>query len=390
MSEFKGSIAQVNVQFPIETVIEPIAGENYSRAIIFMHLDLASVNLPGVDSPSAGLKVELDSSTYEELTGDKLKKWLTPFFTSAQAAKVAVALYDTDTTSEVDDGAGGTTTVTTPAVSPLGAVYDAYKYWAYFKFMLATSENEQDEQVNLAVLCLADPLYSRLWVGLSDSDVLTKSSALVTALKNAKANARVIYNPDTDINPALSQLGDSLAVINSTGTPVGNDIDGHAFNNGTKASGGLDSDGNRVNLTATQKSALDEQKIGYNTWCGDGTENVVTEGSLTLEGNVECADWIKHYIEYLCKIKSANYMTQRNRFRNNAEYQATLAILSDVVKPFVDFGRFANFVITAPTFSNLPASADSFTVPNAWKAHFIDRIRNITVYGTLYVTKPSK
>ena len=35
MSEFKGSIAQVNVQFPIETVIEPVAGENYTRAIIF-------------------------------------------------------------------------------------------------------------------------------------------------------------------------------------------------------------------------------------------------------------------------------------------------------------------------------------------------------------------
>ena len=37
MSQFKGSIAQVNVNYPIETVITPMAGENYSRAVIFTH-----------------------------------------------------------------------------------------------------------------------------------------------------------------------------------------------------------------------------------------------------------------------------------------------------------------------------------------------------------------
>lgn len=386
MSEFRGSIAQVNVQFPIETVIEPIAGENYTRGMIFMPLSLATANLPGIDTPAAGMKIEIDSSSYGIVTGDKLKKWLVPFFTSAQAAKIAVVIYDVDTTQ--DDGNGGSVVV--PATSPIEAVYEAYKYWGYFKFGFADTADYNDLQVTLANLCLADPLYSRLWVGTDDADVLTKSSALITALKNVKANARVIYNPDSDINPALSQLGDSLGVSNSTGTPVGNDIDGHAFNNGTKASGALDPDGNRLNLTATQKAALDEQKIGYNTWVGDGTENVVTEGSMTLEGNIECADWIKHYVEYMCKIKAANYMTQRNRFRNNAEYQATLAILADVIKPFVDFGRLADFILTAPTFAQLPKSADSFTVPNAWEATFIDRIRTITVYGTLYVTQPSK
>ena len=90
MSEFRGSIAQVNVQFPIETVIEPVAGENYTRALIFMPLSLAATNLPGVDTPAAGMKVELDSSSYGTVTADALKKWLLPFFTSAQAAKLAL------------------------------------------------------------------------------------------------------------------------------------------------------------------------------------------------------------------------------------------------------------------------------------------------------------
>ena len=38
MSKFKNSIAQDNVQFPIETVIETVPGAAYSRAIIFMNV----------------------------------------------------------------------------------------------------------------------------------------------------------------------------------------------------------------------------------------------------------------------------------------------------------------------------------------------------------------
>lgn len=375
MSEFRGSIAQVNVQFPIETVIEPVAGENYTRALIFMPLSLAATNLPGVDTPAAGMKVELDSSSYGTVTADALKKWLLPFFTSAQAAKLAVVIYDDTVEAETN---------------LLADVYEAYKYWAYFKFGFAASADYNSLQASLATLCLADPLYSQLWVGTSDADALSKSSALITALKAVNADARVIYNPDTNINPALAQLGDSLAVANATGTPVGNDIDMHAFNNGVKASGALDADGNRINLTATQKAALDEQKIGYNTWVGDGTENVTTEGSLTLAGNLVGAQWVKNYIEYMCKVRTANYITQRNKFRNNEQYQAILLILSDVVRPFLAFSRLANFIITAPVFSDLAVSADSFIVPNAWQADYIDKLRSVTVYGTLYVTQPSK
>lgn len=384
MSEFRGSIAQVNVQFPIETVIEPVAGENYTRAIIYMHVNLATANLPGIDTPVAGMKIELDSSSYGSVTGDALKKWLVPFFTSAQAAKLAVVLYDTDTT----DTSGGEP-VTVPATAPIGDVYEATKYWAYFKFGFASAADYNALQVSLATLCVADPLYSQLWVGTSDTDVLTKTSALITALNGASADARVIYNPDANINPALAQLGDSLATANVTGTPVGNDTDMHGFNT-IKASGATDSEGNVGNLTATQKAALDEQFIGYNTWVGDGTENVVTEGSMTLKGNVVGAQWVKCYIEYMCKIRTANFITRRNKFRNNAEYQATLCILSDVVKGFLDFGRLDAFKITAPIFANLPKSADALTVPNAWEATYIDKIRSVTVYGTLYVTQPTK
>lgn len=376
MANFDGSIAQVNVQFPIETVIEPVSGENYTKALIFIPLGKAEEYLPTTESPAAGQKIELDSSNYGKLTGGLLKTWLVPFFTSAQAAKIAVAIYDVDA-EEVT------------AKAPLNKVYEAYKYYAYFKFGLAPSSDYNALQTQLAQLCKADPLYSQLWVGTSDPQVLTKESSLVSALKGVAADARVVYNPDGTINAALAQLGATLAQSNATGTPVGNDIDMLAFNT-IGASGADDADGNPTNLDATQKATLDEQKIGYNTYVGDGTENVVTEGSQTLQGNVVGAQWVKSYIEYMCKIRTANLITRRNKFRNNDQYQAILLILSDIVKDFLNFGRLADFKITAPVFSDLAKSADAIVVPNAWEATYIDKLRSVTVYGTLYVTQPSK
>lgn len=385
MSQFKGSIAQVNVNYPIETVITPMAGENYSRAVIFMHVNNAASYLPGVTSPAAGDFIELDSGNYGTVTGGKLKNWLVPFFTKATSAKVGIALFDTDTT----ESSGGGEPVTVPATAPLSTVYEAKKMYGYFKFACEESAGYNDLQVLLSNLCKADPLYSVLWIGTSDSAVLSKTSSLITSLKAADSKARVIYNSNDSINPALAQLGASLSAANVTGTPVGNSVDMLQFNT-IGASGNADAEGNRVNLTATEKAALDDQKIGYQTWVGDGTENVVTEGSLYLNGDSVGANWVKAYIEYMCKIKTANYITRLNTFRNNQTYQAILLILTDQVRPFLQFGRLDGFRLTAPTFDQLPASGDQITVPNAWEATYIDNVREVTVYGTLYITQPTR
>ena len=386
MSQFKDSIAQTNVNFPIETVITPMAGENYSRAMIFMHVSNAATYLPGITSPApaAGDFIELNSNNYGTITGGKLKNWLVPFFTKATTAKVGIAIFDTDTT----DTSGGEP-VTVPATAPLATVYEAKKMYGYFKFAIEESAGYNTAQVNLSNLCITDPLYSVLWVGTNDADLLTKTSALLTALKASNSTARVIYNADGDINPALAQLGASLASANATGTPVGNSVDMIAFNT-IQASGAANADGEHIDLTATEKAALDDQKIGYQTWIGDGTENVATEGSLYLNGDSVGANWVKSYIEYMCKIKTANYITRLNTFRNNQTYQAILTLLTDQVRPFLQFGRLDNFIITAPTFDNLPSSGDQITVPNAWEATYIDNVREVTVYGTLYLTQPTR
>ena len=380
MSQFKGSIAQTNVNFPIETVITPMAGENYSRAVIFMNVSNAATYLPGVDNPAAGDLIELNSNNYGTLTGGKLKSWLVPFFTKATTAKVGIAIFDTDQEGDPDP---------VPATAPLATVYEAKKMYGYFKFAIEESADYNAVQVELSNLCVADPLYSVLWVGTSDTNVLTKASALISALKTAGSTARVIYNSNADINGALAQLGATLSSANTTGTPVGNSVDMLAFNT-IQASGNTDEDGEHVNLTATEKAALDDQKIGYQTWVGDGTENVVTEGSLYLNGDSVGANWVKAYIEYLCKVKTANFMTRMNTFRNNPTYQAELLIVVEQVRPFLEFGRLDGFVLTAPPFNQLPKSGDQIVVPNAWEATYIDNEREVTIYGTLYLTQPTR
>lgn len=372
--KFDGSFAQVNVQFPIETVIEPMAGENYSRALIFLPVSLASTYLPGVSSPTAGTLISLDSSSYGTITGGLLRTWLIPFFTSASAVDVGCAIYD--------DAEEAT-------ANKLADVYTKFKFYAYFKFGIAGNTEYNALQAALCNLCATDTLYSRLWVGTSDSNVLTSTSALVTALNNTSGTYRLIYNPDTDINPALAQLGKTLGTANSTGTPIGNDVDTVAFKT-IGASGADDEDGNPTNLTATQKAALDAQNIGYNTYVGDGTGNVITEGSLYSDGSSVGAEWVKSYIEYMCKVNTASYLSRMNKFRNNATYQGIILILSNIVNQFVTLGRLDGFTITAPVFSDLPKSGDTITVPNAWNATYIDTVREVTVYGTLYLTQPTR
>jgi filamentous hemagglutinin family protein len=380
MSQFKNSIAQVNVNYPIETVITPMAGENYSRAMIFMNVAQAATYLPGVTSAAAGQLIELDSTNYGELTGGLLKTWLVPFFTKATTVKVGIALFDEDQAGDPDP---------IPATAPISDVYAAKKMYAYFKFAIAGSDAYNALQVTLSNLCKADPLYSVLWIGTDDGNVLTESSSLMTALTTAESKARVVYNSNSNINGALAQLGATLSVANPTGTPVGNSCDMVAFNT-IAASGAVDENGEHVNLNATQKGTCDTQKVGYQTWVGDGTENVVTEGSLYLNGDSVAANWVKAYIEYMCKVKTANFITRMNTFRNNQTYQACLLILTDQVTPFLAFGRLDGFKITAPIFADLPASGDQITVPNAWEATYIDGVRQGTIYGTLYLSQPTR
>ena len=100
-----------------------------------------------------------------------------------------------------DGDSGGTKQETVPATAPIEKVYEAYKYYAYFKFGLADSGDYNALQTQLAQLCKADPLYSQLWVGTSDGQALKKESSLISALKGVAAD-----DVQKNINPRVLSL----------------------------------------------------------------------------------------------------------------------------------------------------------------------------------------
>lgn len=378
MAEFLGSIAQANVTFPIESVVVPIAGENFSRAVVYVREADAGTYLGGVSpTPSAGSYVTLTNADYEQKATGLLLQWLSPFFGSAPASIVYAAVYAKSGASE-----------TVPESEwILANTYARTKTLGYFKFAIAPASDYNSAQAALSALCTPDTEYSQMWVGTSDATLLAERSSLLDVL--ADSNARVVYNGDSKINPALAQLGATLSAVNPTGTPVGNSMDMVAFST-IQASGAV-VDGQRANLTATQKTALDALHVGYNTWVGDGTEDVVTEGSMNLKGESVGAEWIKAYITHQCRLKAAEYVTRMNVFLNESAYRSILAMLGGVVRPFVESGRLSGFRITAPAFGSVAfTKGDTIVVPNAWTATYVDNVRSVRIYGTLYVNQATR
>lgn len=420
MAEFLGSIAQANVTFPIESVVVPIAGENFSRAVVYVREADAGTYLGGVSpTPSAGSYVTLTNADYEQKATGLLLQWLSPFFGSAPASIVYVAVYaksgaseryvpvtglkawadgveyfsdaegtPQDTTNPPDEKTTYYTKKTVPESEwILANTYARTKTLGYFKFAIAPASDYNSAQAALSALCTPDTEYSQMWVGTSDAALLAERSSLLDVL--ADSNARVVYNGDSKINPALAQLGATLSAVNPTGTPVGNSMDMVAFST-IQASGAV-VDGQRANLTAMQKTALDALHVGYDTWVGDGSEDVVTEGSMNLKGESVGAEWIKAYITHQCRLKAAEYVTRMNVFLNESAYRSILAMLGGVVRPFVESGRLSGFRITAPAFGSVAfTKGDTIVVPNAWTATYVDNVRSVRIYGTLYVNQATR
>jgi hypothetical protein len=370
MSEdYQGSIAQKNVTFITQTVVSTVPGANYNKIMIFVGDSQSATYFTAAESPAAGYAVELDSTNYDTVTQGKLKDWLADFFGSSSVATAWVVVYD-DLVESVWNA------------TDLGVQYDAYKTLAFFKLCIYDTE---DADLALAALIKAegkDKKLSQQWIGTSDSDTLDKEATdgIVYDLNQAGTlDPVVVYHYDTDRNPALVQLGETLAIANVTGVFVGNSMD-YLQTNKIDPSG---TDGE--NLGPDEYGDLEDQNVGYFTYVGNGTTYVALQGGFNLNGDIACAFWVKSFIEYVCEIKSAELITQLNKYRNNDTYQSILLILQEQLNRFTTLGRFIETKITAPVFSALTVSGDTITIPNAWQANYVDNLREATVYGTLYI-----
>ena len=201
---------------------------------------------------------------------------------------------------------------------------------------------------------------------------------------NDRVDAFMCASQYTGHNGALVSLGMALSYINGSGTCVGNSIDM------SSTDAFIPSGPDGTDLPRVVKNTLTRNNIQYFKYVGDGTNvNVAAIGANTLKGDCMQAIWIVAYVSFMTKCNVAILLTNSRNFKRDAlSYSKIINTMRGMISLFADggSGRLTNVLITAPAFKDLPKSdGDTIEVPNAWSAWYVDQVRNVKIYGTLYI-----
>jgi hypothetical protein len=368
--DFNGSIAQNNVTFSIATSVTSVVGQNYYTPMIFIGSGAnatANIVTPASVFPAI---LPVNAGNFGTLTTGPLKTWLASFYAENTLSAINIVTYDS-----VIAAYGGLTTA-----------YNAYKNLSYQKFVFETG-TAGAAKIALGNLCAADILLSQFWSGTSDAGTLASPQIAGLGFQLAGIDCRMVYSAQSGIDPALSSLGLALGRINGTGTPVGNRLD---YNRTTTVyASGTTGGADNSNVSATAMANLKTNNIGFWETVGNGTGAVAVYGDLTTTGKFVGAEWFKSYFQYINQVNCATYLTDgaNPKYKNNTTYQGILGMMTAAMQPFVTIGVIGDFVVTAPTFANLPiTSGNNITIPNAWSATFNRGVSTVIVQGTLYIT----
>lgn len=382
MDDFLGSVAQEDVEFSTEIVLTANPGDNYGHLVIYVeNVRFIKDDTAFSDVKKAGTVVakiaEVAAGNYGDIVKGQLATWLAKYFSAGTSNTVfVVTVCDKLANAEAFD------------IATLDAAFSATHQLGYFKSVLICTDDAENTllssaAVELCKLCAADTLLSSApllpnYAGAEDSLYTTVKASGFDAFFSYKAldtnNGEALYNP------ALVSLGIALSVINATGVYAGNAFD-FVGNTAITASG---KDGEALSLT--EQSALKKLNIQYWKYVGDTTGQTVAYGAKTINGNHMSAYWLVAYCNYMCKVRCANYMAGRNVRVSLDSYNAIIAIMSNVVGAFQLAGIISDFVVTAPSYADRPASAaDEIIIPNAWQAIFQDKLRKVKVTGQLTV-----
>lgn len=360
-NDYLGSLAQKYVQFVTTTIVTTVPGLNFGKLMIFMLESDAATYM--VTDPGTDTVTEVTSTTYKTLTQGLLKTWLDGFYMSGTIASVLIA------------------TVTNNAAD-LDTQFPLITERAYWKTTISSVASPNTIGIAVAKKCINDPLSQFIW-GTKDTTVPTGTAgndALLFINASPSPDLGMVYHPSTTINGALVALGASLAALNGSGTYVGNKLDFLAVA-GFSASGTAG-----ANLSSAAITQLQTYGVSWFTTVGDGSGNVALEKWTSMKLRTLGADWVVNYIDTVGAILTTQFLVQPGRFKNNDTYQGCLVILQTQLNLFSGIGRLSGVKITAPPFAQLPAAAGGvITVPNAWQASYNDNLRQITVYGTLYL-----
>jgi len=386
-NDFLGSFAQENVSFQTSVVKTAVTGQNYWTVMIFVEptrfVDTTQTGWESVAGSSTIKALSVTADDYTSFVVDNLlRSWLSDLFINGFTGNCILV------STGVDIAAGDTPDFG-PFNTALETAYGLLKAYAYHKTVLAgatATALEPTIAVKLAQLCAADGyLSSAPYYPMSTATPETLASdPIYTALNTASVDAYLTYHADATRNGALYSLGVSLATVsdNGSGTCVGNSYDMVKSNNIT--SSGADD----TVLSTTIKSILSVANIQYFKPVGDNTGYVASIGASSLKGTIMQAQWIISYITYMTKVAVATLITTPNYLRNASNYSSILIVMKGYLDLFGNSGsgRLTNTVITAPSFANIPASAgDTIIIQNAWRATYVDQVRNVQITGALYI-----
>lgn len=384
MDDFLGSVAQEDVEFSTEVLVTANPGDNYAHLAIYIEKErfikdqdaFSTVKKGSVDVAEVA---EVTSSNYNTVTKGQLATWLAKYFAAGTSNSVFLIAFCNKLATAAEFTA-----------DDLTAAFAATHQLAYFKSILVCSDEagKENELLSSAVVELckataADTLLSSLpllpsYAGDTDT--------LYTTVKAAGYDAFFSYkkldtaNGDELYNPALITLGIALSVINASGVYAGNAFD-FVGTNVVSASG----EGGEA-LSVTEQSALKNINMQYWKYVGDSTGQTVAYGAKSINGSHMSALWLVAYCNYMCKVRTANYMAGRGIRVNLDTYNAIIAMMTNVVSSFSLAGILSNFLVTAPAYADRPASApDEIIIPNAWQATFQDKLRKVKVTGQLTI-----
>jgi hypothetical protein len=369
--DYIGSIAQKYIQFVTTVISTSTPGLNFGKVMIFLSSALGAANFavdPGVDTIT-----ELTQANYKTLAIGTLLAWATDFYAAGSTTSIFVVTYT--------DGAG-------PVIADLSAQYALYDERAYWKTVYSIA-NRMAAGLALATLCTADPLSQFFWSS-ADATILTNTAGNESLLFSAAAlDVPIIYHPTAvaSHNAALVQLGNTLAALNTSGTYVGNKLDFLGLTYTASGTAG-------ANVSAAGLANCVTLGVAVFTTLGNGTGKVALEGGAAGIGWITGlndtnigARWMVNYIDTVSSILVTQYLAMPGRFKNNDTYQGCLVILQTQLNLFSGMGRLSGVQVTAPPFAQLPAAAGGvITVPYAWVAYYNDNLRQVTVYGTLYIS----
>lgn len=398
MLDFENSVAHLDIDVQTAVRVSSVIGDNYWK---FLYIcNFADSELTGKKTPvliTSGTYVDIvDALSASDAVKKRIKKDLGALFENAPSREGYIIQYS-DYAKFKYYGALCYLQMDyeyTPASSPDPAKLE---FDSNTEAMLISLQERWDKAFSLAWLDIPvdAAAASTNAVPGAEVDALLGEIAKLTFDSNVFARgANTDYAWDSDqegeitigYSPAMLQLGETLSVMNSTGTPIGNSMD-------TVAIAFADVLPTRdvdpavvTNASAMWINWAQTNNVQYFKTLGNGTMQISCYGGWTIKHDASCARWIVMYCNFMTKIAVAEVITVMNTYKSEATYNKCLAVMTKQITPFVDLGRVEGYQVTAPAFSELPATdGHTISIPDAWIGVYKDNVRKVNIQGALDV-----